>query len=359
MIAAVPAPAQPLTALILAGGSGTRFWPLSRRRRPKQLLALDGERSLLQDTVDRLQPLVPAASVWIVTTAALRAAVAAQLPEVPESQILAEPTGRNTAAAIGWALLTLPLSLRQGTVVVLPADHRVGDSTAFRNSLAIASAAVDEHNLVMTLGVVPRWAETGYGYLRQGKLLDEATGLRRVAKFVEKPDAKKARRYLRSGRYLWNAGIFLFRGATLLRHLRRLQPELWAGLEAIAAAPEQTAELYPALPAISIDYAVMEKIRGLATLPLDCAWSDLGSWDALYDVRPRDAADNASAGPVTAVDARGNLLLADSGTIAVLGVDNLVVVRTADTVLVLPRERAQEVRKLLEEMSAQGREELL
>src|SRR5688572_9042526 len=162
MIAAVPAPSQPLTALILAGGSGTRFWPLSRRRRPKQLLALDGERSLLQDTVDRLQPLVPAANVWVVTTAALRSAVTAQLPEVPESQILAEPTGRNTAAAIGWALLALPLSLRQGTVVVLPADHRVGDAAAFRNSMAAAGAAVDEHNLVMTLGVVPRWAETGY-----------------------------------------------------------------------------------------------------------------------------------------------------------------------------------------------------
>lgn len=358
MIAAVSAFLQP-TALILAGGSGTRFWPLSRRRRPKQLLALDGDRSLLQDTVERLNPLVSPANVWVVTTAALRAAVAAQLPEVPGTQILAEPTGRNTAAAIGWALLALPLSRRQGTVMVLPADHRVGDAAAFRHALGLANEAVAERNLMMTLGVVPRWAETGYGYLRLGKLLDEQTGLRRVAKFVEKPDAAKARRYLRSGRYLWNAGIFLFRGATLLRHLRRLQPDLWAGLEAIAAAPERTAELFPGLPSISIDFAVMEKVRGLATLPLDCAWSDLGSWDALYDVRPRDGSDNATDGPVTALESRGNLLLAEAGSIAVLGVDNLVVVRTADTVLVLPRDRAQDVRRLLEEIAAQGRDDLL
>ncbi|HEX9669476.1 MAG TPA: sugar phosphate nucleotidyltransferase, partial [Thermoanaerobaculia bacterium] len=184
-------------------------------------------------------------------------------------------------------------------------------------------------------------------------------GLRRVSRFVEKPDARKARRFVRSGNYLWNAGIFVFRGATLLRLLRRLQPEMAAGLASLAAAPERVGELYPRLPSISIDHAVMERLRSLATLPLDCGWSDLGSWEALAEVLPPDAAGNAARGDVVALDAEGNLLLADAGTVAVLGVRDLVVVRTADAVLVLPKERSQEVRRIVAELAARGRDDLL
>jgi len=348
-----------LRALILAGGSGTRFWPLSRKKNPKQLLALEGERSLLRDTLERLRPLIEPADVWVCTTEALAERVRADLPEVPPEQILLEPEGRNTAPAIGWSIRCMPEAARRGVVAVLPADHRVGDSEAFRETLARAGRLVEEEeDRVMTLGVVPRWAETGYGYL---ELEPETgpTGEHRVRRFVEKPSAANAARFVAAGNYLWNAGIFVFRGSSLLGLLERLQPELAAGLEEIAAAPERLRELYSRLPADSIDYAVMEKLGEISTLPLDCGWSDLGSWEALDDFLPKDAEGNAGRGDRLAVDARGNLLFADEGTIAVLGVEDLVVVRTGDTVLVCPKSRSQEVKKIVAELAARGRGDLL
>jgi mannose-1-phosphate guanylyltransferase/mannose-6-phosphate isomerase len=347
-----------LRALILAGGSGTRFWPLSRRRDPKQLLALEGDRSLLRGTLERLRPLVEPEAVWVCTTEALAERVRQDLPEVPPEQILLEPEGRNTAPAIGWTVRSMPEQDRHGVVAVLPADHRVGDPAAFRDALATAARVVEREDRVMTLGVVPRRAETGYGYL---ELEPEAGtgGVRRVRRFVEKPSAEDAARFVASGSYLWNAGIFVFRGSTLLGILERLQPELARGLEAIAAAPHRLRELYPRLPADSIDYAVMEKLEAIATLPLDCGWSDLGSWEALDEVLPKDVQGNSGRGDRLAVDSRGNLLFAGAGTIAVLGVEGLVVVRTGDAVLVCPKSRSQEIKRLVSELAAQNREDLL
>jgi mannose-1-phosphate guanylyltransferase len=350
-----------LNALILAGGSGTRFWPLSRRRRPKQLLALDGEDSLLRATVLRLAPVVEARSIWVCTTRDLAGAVRRELPEVPPEQILIEPEGRNTAPAIGWSVRSMPAAVRAGVVAVLPADHRVGEPERFRDTLAGAARVVAARDEVMTLGVTPRWAETGYGYLEleEGEQLAEGDCVRRVRRFLEKPSPEDAARFAGSGRHLWNAGIFLFRGDRLLELLARHEPELARGLEEIAAAPERLAEVYPRLPARSIDYAVMEKLDSLATLPLDCGWSDLGSWEALAEVLPADALGNTGRGDCLAVDATGNLLFSDAGTVAVLGVEGLVVVRTGDAVLVMPRHRSQEVRRLVRELGDRGREELL
>jgi len=307
-------------ALVLAGGSGTRFWPLSRRARPKQLLALEGVRTLLQSTVDRLSPLIEPHEVWIVTTRDLVKEVRRQLPDVPARQILVEPVGRNTAPAIAWSVRSMPEELRQATVVVLPADHRVGDPEVFRLRLSQAVEAVQKQDLVMTLGVVPRWPETGYGYLRVGGSLDDRTGMRRVSRFTEKPDLRTAKRFVKSGNYLWNAGIFAFRGAKLLQLVAELVPQLHAGLEQIAAARDK---------------------------------------QTLAEVRHKDDQGNAVAGDVVAVDAVDNLLYADRGTVAVLGVSNLVVVRTADSVLVLPMERAQDVRRILAALEARGRTELV
>ncbi len=355
-----------MQALILAGGSGTRFWPLSRQSRPKQLLALEGERTLLRDTLERLAPAIGPESVWVCTTEALADAVRRDLPEVPPEQILSEPQGRNTAPAIAWAVRSMPEEARRGVVAVLPADHRMGDPAAFRDALERAARVVEREDRVMTLGVVPRWAETGYGYLELEPVeLEPAAGtgspqgVRRVRRFVEKPSAENAERFLASGNYLWNAGIFLFRGSTLLDVVARLQPELARGLEEIAAAPLRLRELYGRLPADSIDYAIMEKLDGIATLPLDCGWSDLGSWEALDEILPKDLQENTHRGDALAVDARGNLLFADHGTIAVLGVEDLVVVRTADAVLVMPKSRSQEVRKLVSELAARDRKDLL
>lgn len=348
-----------VSALILAGGSGTRFWPLSRRRRPKQLLALEGELSLLRGTVDRLSPLIGPESVWVCTTEALAGAVREDLPDVPPEQVLAEPLGRNTAPALGWAVGAMPAAARQGAIAVLPADHRVGDPAAFRETLAAAARVALEERRIMTLGVTPHRPETGYGYLELESAPAGSAGVRRVHRFVEKPDAARAAVYAASGHHLWNAGIFVFQGDDFLTLLARHAPEIAAGLAAIAAHPERLVELYAALPSISIDYALMEKLDSLGTLPLDCGWSDLGSWEALAEVLPPDAADNAVKGEAVAVDAGGNLLVADEGTIAVLGVSGLVVIRTGDTVLVCPKERSQEVRRILDELAARGRGDLL
>jgi mannose-1-phosphate guanylyltransferase len=345
-------------ALILAGGSGTRFWPLSRKRNPKQLLALEGERSLLRDTVERLRPLIGPESIWVCTTEALGERVRSELPEVPPEQILLEPEARNTAPAIGWSVRSMPEEARRGVVAVLPADHRVGDPAAFRDTLERAGRLVEREDRVMTLGVKPRWAEAGYGYLELEPGVG-GEGVRRVRRFVEKPTPENAARFVASGDYLWNAGIFVFRGATFLEILARLQPELAAGLEEIAAAPGRLRELYARLPSDSIDYAVMEKLDAISTLPLDCGWSDLGSWEALDEVLPHDEQGNAGRGDTLAVEARDNLLVSDVGTIAVLGIEGLVVVRTGDTVLVMRKDRSQEVRRIVSALAARGREDLL
>jgi mannose-1-phosphate guanylyltransferase len=347
------------SALILAGGSGTRFWPASRRERPKQLLPLDGERSLLARTVERLAPLVPAGSIWISTTEALAGAIRAELPELAADRVITEPAGRNTAPAIAASLLAMPEDARHGAVAVLPSDHRVAEPGAFRRALAAAFAAAESQDRIVALGVVPRWAETGFGYLELGGEIAGAPDLVEVERFREKPDRTTAEAFVASGRHLWNAGIFVFRGATLLGALERHAPELAAGLARYAAEPARAAELYAALPAISIDYAVMEKAAGLAAVRLDCGWDDLGSWQALFEVLPAGEAGNRSHGEVVAVDAQDNLLFADRGLVAALGVSDLVIVRTGDAVLVARRDRAQDVRRIVERLAAAGRDDLL
>jgi len=348
-----------LAALVLAGGSGTRFWPASRRARPKQLLPLDGERSLLRATVERLAPLVPAERVWIATTPALADAVGAELPEISAERIVVEPALRNTAPAIGFALSRMPEEVRNGAVAVLASDHRIADEARFRSTLEVAARIAAADDRILALGVVPRWPETGFGYLELAEEAAGPAGERAVARFREKPDRPTAEGFLASGRHLWNASMFVFRGATLLARLARHAPEIGAGLESIASSPERAEQLYSALPSISIDYALMEKLDDLLTLPLDCGWDDLGSWQALYEVLDADGEGNRSRGTTVAVDAHDNLLFAEQGAIAVLGVEGLAIVRTADAVLVVPRERAQEVRRLVERLRADGRDEML
>lgn len=347
------------SAIILAGGGGTRFWPLSRRRRPKQLVELGEGTSLLRATVERLPEALPRSAVWVATTAALRDAVAAQLPEVPPEQILVEPVGRDTAPAIGWAIGRLPEAARAGVVAVLPADHHVADVDAFRQTLERAIDAVARDDSIMTLGVRPTRAETGFGYLELGEVLDAATGMRRVVRFREKPDLETARGYAASGDYLWNSGIFVFRGRRLLERLEAHQPEIARGLAAIDAEPERLTEIYRTLPALSIDFAVMEKLDDLVTLPLDCGWTDLGAWSALAEVLGADESGNAVEGDGVVLDGESNLLFAEDGTIVALGVSDLVIVRSGDCVLVVPKERAQEVREVVAELERRGRDDLV
>ena len=348
-----------MQALILAGGSGTRFWPLSRRHRPKQLLPLGKSGSLLRQTVERVIPSVGADGIWISTTRELVDAVARELPELPLERILAEPASRNTAPAIGWCLTRMRAEVGDDVVAALHADHRVADASSFLEALGVAERAALQGDRVITLGVPPTHPETGYGYLELGEVLDGATGLRRVTRFTEKPDRETAERFVASGDHVWNAGIFVFRPSHLLGELERLAPEIGDGLRRIAESPGDLDRLYLDLPSRSIDHAVMEKLDDLATVPLDCGWSDLGSWDALAIVLPTDEAGNATRGDVLAIDSAGCLLWAEEGQIVALGLRDLVVVRTGDTVLVAPRNRSQDVRRIVEELRERGREDLL
>lgn len=347
-----------MQALILAGGSGTRFWPASRRRRPKQLLSLTGGPTLLRRTFERLAPLVEPADVWVCTHRDLASAVARELPEVPPAQILAEPQGRNTAAAVAWSVSSMSPDRAAQPVLSVHSDHWVEDEVSFRETLASAIADVERSDLVLALGVPPRWAETGYGYVEVTGAIEPDT-LLEVACFREKPDAATAERFLADGRHLWNSGIFLFRGTSLLAHVERLAPALARGLEEIRRSPERLAEVYAALPAEPIDTAVMEKLERIHTRVLDCGWNDLGSWQALAEVLAADGDGNRVQGEVLALDSHDNLFVGTGGLVAALGVEGLVVVQVGDAVLVLPRERSQEVRRLVAELARRGRDDLL
>jgi mannose-1-phosphate guanylyltransferase len=347
-----------LHAIIMAGGSGTRFWPASRHLLPKQLLALVTETPLLRMTFERLEGLVPPERVWVVTTAATADATRELLPEIPAANVLAEPVGRNTAACAGFAAHACMAGDPEAVCVVLPADHVIGDSGRFRSALTAGAEHVRRNGGLLTFGVSPTRPETGYGYLEVGeeRARDEEWAIHTLSQFIEKPEIDQARIYLESGRHLWNAGIFAWRAADLISEINRQLPELANGLETIAAAcggaEEDTIlhEVYPTLPATSVDFGVMEDATACWVVPVDFPWSDIGSWPALSETLPVDENDNVIRGRVETIDAGSNVVVSTGPTVAVVGVDNLVVVATPDAVLVVPKDQAQRVKDVVENL---------
>ena len=353
---------QHLYTVVLAGGAGTRFWPASRRLRPKQLLALSGEgdSSLIAETVRRVEALCPPERVLIATGAHLIAATEQALPWLPKSSFLGEPQPKNTAPCIAWAAAVVARRDPDAYVMVLPSDHHVSQPERFREVLrqAVSSAA----SAITTVGIQPTRPETGYGYIEQGAKLPDA-GFE-VARFVEKPNRSKAEEYIASGRYLWNSGMFFFRAAELLDAVQRFVPEVWAGIQQIEAAArlgpaaeaEATRAAFQTMPSISIDYAVMEKVSKLHVIPGSFGWSDIGAWESAWELWPKDASGNSVNERAVYVDAKNNLVLdlrANKGeqVTALVGVENLVVVQTEDATLVIPRERSQDVRQVVEELT--------
>jgi mannose-1-phosphate guanylyltransferase len=350
--------------VIMAGGRGERFWPLSRQAKPKHLLSIVGDRPMVAQTVVRLGRLVPPSQVFILTNHEHAAAVQAACPEVPVGQIVGEPMGRDTAAVGALAALLVRRRDPQGVLALLPADAAIHDAHGFQGVLQAAFATAADSDAIVTIGVKPSHPATGYGYLRRGAMLgqSEKRPWYRVEKFVEKPDQATAQRYLAEGVYLWNAGMFVVRAAVLEAAVRAQAPDLAAGMDKIAAALDRgvplaqcLAEIYPTLPRISLDYAVMEKAPNVATFEAAFDWDDVGEWPALARHLPADAQGNVARGDVVVHAGRGNVVLGEPGhLITVLGADDLVIVHTPDATLVCPKSRAQDLKKLLQEVSAKS-----
>jgi mannose-1-phosphate guanylyltransferase len=368
-------------AVILAGGSGTRFWPRSRRAQPKQVLSLDGDRTMIQNTVERVKPVVSDGQVWIITNDLLAETIAKQLPDVTAKHILREPVARNTAPACGLAAFLLERRSPDAVLGVFPSDHTIGDVARFRRVVRAGAALARRTAAIVVLGVSPSRPETGYGYIELGAAIDpiveggESIPVRRVHRFTEKPDKAKAKRFLRSGNYAWNSGMFLWTAKTLVDAMREHQPKIAELLEKIAEAwgtpkfDKVFAELYPQCESISIDYAVLEprsaKGEGrseLYCLPGDFAWSDLGSWAALHEhVAERTESHNANVFETehhVEIASTGCYVFSPNKTVALVGVKDLVIVETDDAILITTREGSQDVGKVVAELKNTGRHDL-
>src|SRR5579863_515637 len=351
--------------LILAGGRGTRFWPRSRKRHAKQVLNVTGERTLIQATVDRLVPAIPPERMWILTSDFVRDEIVRQLPEVPQSQIVAEPAQRNTAPAIALAAHILHSIDAKAVFGVFPADHVIGLPRRYLQFVRAAFKAA-ENGMIGVLGIQPRWPETGYGYIEFPKAaaagsLDALS----VTSFHEKPDLRTAKKFFRAGRYFWNAGMFFWKAETALHAMRLHQPKTATLISSLPAYAHpdfaaRLAEVFPLCENVSVDFGVMEHADNVVGLACDeFGWNDVGSWDAVYELMPHDANANAARSELLCADSTGNYIDCGRKLVALLGVKDLIIVDTPDALLVADRARAQQVGDIVKLLEKNKREELL
>jgi len=348
-------------AVIMAGGSGTRLWPLSRPARPKQLLRLFEGQSLLRRSFDRLIGLLPPERIYLIANGNYAEAVQAELPELPAGNFMAEPCARDTANAVGLAAHLLAQRDPTGTMGIFTADQIIEPTHLFCDTVRQGFETADRHpDALVTFGIVPRSPHTGYGYVRKGRRLTD--GVHEVLQFKEKPDRATAEQYLASGEYYWNSGMFAWRIATVIEQIRKLHPETHAGLREVAAhfrepgTSEAVRERFAALPKISVDYAIMEKADRVLTVEMNCRWLDVGSWTALAEVIEPDACGNTVAAPnVRTLDAGNNIFVSESGhLIAAIGVRDLTIVHAEDATLICRREDAQRIKEMVEMLAESG-----
>jgi mannose-1-phosphate guanylyltransferase len=347
---------NPPYALILAGGSGERFWPLSRRARPKQLLRLVTDNTLLEETVVRLEGFVPRECILILTNAEQEGAVRKLLTGFPKENIIAEPAKRDTAAAVALGTGWVAARDHSATMIVLPADHVIANRAAFQETLALAVDAAEETGELVTIGIKPTWACPGFGYIEHGEPVhlqksDDKNVIHRVVRFREKPNPDLAESFLRKGNFRWNAGMFVWSVPTVLREFNRRAPELAdfiSQLRAQGKFEKALRERFSKLPRISFDYAIMEKADRVLVVEASFDWDDIGSWRAVANYFEKDEQGNAANCAVTAVDSTNNVIFDEDGTtIALLGVHNLIVVRTGDAILICHRHQAEKMKDLI------------
>jgi mannose-1-phosphate guanylyltransferase len=353
-----------LHAVIMAGGSGTRFWPKSRRNRPKQLLRLHGDSSMLQQTVARIAPLVAPDRTWIITGADQAAAVRSQLPELPTANVVAEPCPRDTAACVGLAAAIVAKQDPDGTMIVLPADHVIRPDEKFHATVNAALAVIDaDPTAFVTFGIKPTRPETGYGYIERGESLGSPGGiaLHKVVQFREKPDRATAERFVAEGRFAWNAGIFVWKARAILGALATHRPKLAEALDRVSKALGTSEEAhaiareYPSMEKVPIDKAVMEKAPNVRVLEVVYDWNDVGDWRALTELVPPDPNGNTIQGPVVTAETSGSIIVSgDGGLIATLGVSDLVIVQSQGATLVARKDQLDKLKALVEGLDKAG-----
>lgn len=351
-------------AVIMAGGRGERFWPQSRLKRPKHLLPIVGDKPMLAQTLDRLEALIPAQNCFIITNAEQREAILESCPQLPPENVVGEPVGRDTAAAVALATLLVQRKNPEARIAMLPADAAIHDTEGFQKTLNAAFQAADsDASALVTIGIQPTFPATSYGYLkRSGTITNTAEGdapCYQVERFVEKPDKATAETYLAEGGYYWNAGMFIWQLSAITAELERNTPGLWAAVQAIGTAlnagqplADCLAEHYPKLEKISIDYAVMEKARNVQMIPSGFDWDDVGEWPAIARHTQQDAAGNTIKGNALIDDGKNNIVVGEDGHLTVLiGMDDLIVVQTPDATLICPREKAQALKATVRKIS--------
>lgn len=355
---------------IIAGGGGTRLWPKSRRKTPKQLLTLRGDASLFQQAAERVAPLCGNDRLMVVTSRDLAPIMRRLLPDVPDEQVIAEPMARNSALAIGLAAIRVDREDPNGVLATVGADHLIADVANFRHCLEVGAHVAQQGDYLVTIGVQPTAPHTGYGYIKGGQEVTRigAAAVYAVDTFKEKPDRRTAQAYLDAGGYYWNTNYFVWRASTLLRAFEQFAPETYRGLRRIQAAlgtPQEDAiahDVFAAAPADPIDTAILEKASNLVVVPATFDWVDVGNWNDMYIVAREEGENHVvgdGVGPVLFEDSRGCLVHRTDRLVALIGVENLVVVDTEDAVLILPRERDQDVRKIVDRLRTEGMEEYL
>ncbi len=355
-----------MTAVIMAGGKGERFWPKSRVQCPKQFLSLTGDgETMLQKTFRRIRGIVPPERIYIVTNGEYMTLVQEQLPEIPEQNLLREPAARNTAPCIALAAAVIEKRLGESVMLVLPADHLVRHESLCADVLCRAAAAAEETDALLTIGITPTYPETGYGYIAFSRTQDAPAGVYQVDSFREKPDLETARQYVASGSYLWNSGMFAWKTSTYLNAVRKYLPAVGEITEKLGAAcdtPEFSnvlTEQFPLMPSISVDFGILEKAKRIYTIPGTFGWDDVGSWPALLRVARTDTNGNYRDGDVLTVGTTNCVFSGGKKLIAAVGLHEIIVVDTDDALLVCDMEAAQNVRKITEMLREQGRGELL